>query len=275
MEYLMTYGWAILIIAVVLGALFGLGFFNSANLAPKVSAGSCQVQRPQGPGTTSYINLEGTCNNELPQYAAEFNGATSYISFGTQNIIGTGAYTISFWIYNQSSSPGGLFTLVYGTGGGLFGRVYMGSIEIGTGELSRGIFGSVPTGAWKYIVFVSDGQTYINGVSQSVQLGFFSGCGVDCYGTATDNYIGYDIGNINPSFLGSIANFQIYNASLSANEILAMYQEGIGGAPINLQNLVGWWPLNGDANDYSGNLNNGVPTNVIFTTSWTNGYSAP
>ncbi len=40
MEYLMTYGWAILIIAVVLGALFGLGFFNAASLAPKVSAGS-------------------------------------------------------------------------------------------------------------------------------------------------------------------------------------------------------------------------------------------
>jgi len=32
MEYLMTYGWAILIIAVVLGALFALGVFNSSSL---------------------------------------------------------------------------------------------------------------------------------------------------------------------------------------------------------------------------------------------------
>ncbi len=32
MEYLMTYGWAILIIAVVLGALFSLGVFGSGNL---------------------------------------------------------------------------------------------------------------------------------------------------------------------------------------------------------------------------------------------------
>ena len=32
MEYLMTYGWAILIIAVVLGALFSLGVFNSGAL---------------------------------------------------------------------------------------------------------------------------------------------------------------------------------------------------------------------------------------------------
>jgi hypothetical protein len=32
MEYLMTYGWAILIIAVVLAALFALGIFNGSNL---------------------------------------------------------------------------------------------------------------------------------------------------------------------------------------------------------------------------------------------------
>ena len=32
MEYLMTYGWAILIIAVVLGALFSLGVFNGKNI---------------------------------------------------------------------------------------------------------------------------------------------------------------------------------------------------------------------------------------------------
>jgi hypothetical protein len=33
MEYLMTYGWAILVIAVVLSALFGLGLFNSNSFA--------------------------------------------------------------------------------------------------------------------------------------------------------------------------------------------------------------------------------------------------
>ncbi|MDE1768908.1 MAG: hypothetical protein KGH62_06120, partial [Candidatus Micrarchaeota archaeon] len=32
MEYLMTYGWAILVIAVVIGALYQLGVFNSGTL---------------------------------------------------------------------------------------------------------------------------------------------------------------------------------------------------------------------------------------------------
>jgi len=74
MEYLMTYGWAILIIAVVLGALFQLGVFNPMTFAPKAPPGACQVFRPNGPGTTSFINLEGICSGELPQYAAQFNG---------------------------------------------------------------------------------------------------------------------------------------------------------------------------------------------------------
>ncbi|MEM3202167.1 MAG: hypothetical protein QXY21_00685, partial [Candidatus Micrarchaeaceae archaeon] len=74
MEYLMTYGWAILIIAVVLGALFSLGVFNPMSFAPKASPGSCQVFRPNGPGTTSFINLEGICNGEMPQYVMKLSG---------------------------------------------------------------------------------------------------------------------------------------------------------------------------------------------------------
>ncbi|MGC8688398.1 MAG: hypothetical protein ACP5RQ_03310, partial [Candidatus Micrarchaeia archaeon] len=74
---------------------------------------------------------------------------------------------------------------------------------------------------------------------------------------------------------GLLANIQFYNTSLSSNEIQSLYQEGIGGVPINLQNLTGWWPLNGNANDYSGNNQNGIPNNVVFTSLWENGYNQP
>jgi hypothetical protein len=65
-----------------------------------------------------------------------------------------------------------------------------------------------------------------------------------------------------------ISNLQLYNTSLDANQVLALYQEGIGGNPLALQNLVGWWPLNGDAKDYSGNNNNGVNNGATFTTQY-------
>jgi len=87
-------------------------------------------------------------------------------------------------------------------------------------------------------------------------------------------YLG-TFGTTSEYFNGEESNLQIYNTSLSANDIQALYLEGIGGAPIDLQNLVGWWPLNGNANDYSGNGNNGAPTNVIFVSNWWSGYTPP
>ena len=74
-----------------------------------------------------------------------------------------------------------------------------------------------------------------------------------------------------------MANLQIYDTSLSSAEILAPYQEGIDGAPIRPQNIVGWWPLNGNAQDYSGNNNNNgqIGSGVTFTSLCTSGYTAP
>ena len=83
----------------------------------------------------------------------------------------------------------------------------------------------------------------IASTSNPLYIGYMSGCGY---------------------FQGDIANLQIYSSALSANAIKSSYQEGITGAPVTIQNLAGWWPLNGNSNDYSGNGNNGVSTNVAF-----------
>ena len=287
MEYLMTYGWAILIIAVVLGALFALGFFNSANLAPKVGPGSCQVYRPQGPGTTTFINTEGACSNELPQYVAQFNGAepattaASVIeaAYSPSYSFGNGPFTISAWIRMNSVLyviPT-IFSTRYPAGNGIiFGERYGGALFVGyngvlTYQASSGA--SVLDGRWhNALVTRNSGGTvtyYIDGVSSG---SFIASDNVN--GGAMD--IGVDWPNWGQTpFNGMIANVQVYNASFSANDVQALYQEGIGGAPILLNNLVGWWPLNGNANDYSGNLNNGVPINLAYTGAWTPGYTVP
>ena len=54
------------------------------------------------------------------------------------------------------------------------------------------------------------------------------------------------------------SNVQIYSSALSKSSISALFNAGINGAPIRNSGLVGWWPLNGNANDYSGNSNGGV-----------------
>jgi len=71
MEYLMTYGWAILIIAVVLGVLFQLGVFSGIT-TPKAQAGNCQIIKV-GSGITQTISLAGECQGQEPQFVASFS----------------------------------------------------------------------------------------------------------------------------------------------------------------------------------------------------------
>jgi len=83
----------------------------------------------------------------------------------------------------------------------------------------------------------------------------------------TPLWLGAEIGS-SRWLSGEESNVQIYNTSLDASSIATLYQEGIGGAPVNPQRLVGWWPLNGDTNDYSGNNNNGVPTAITYVSQY-------
>ncbi|MCL4389136.1 hypothetical protein M1397_00795, partial [Candidatus Marsarchaeota archaeon] len=91
MEYLMTYGWAILIIAIVVVALFSLGVFNPSNFAARAQPGLCEVLR-----SSAVVSLAGQCNGLLPEYVAQFNGGTVQLP---QLPITIGSVTITAWVY--------------------------------------------------------------------------------------------------------------------------------------------------------------------------------
>ena len=301
MEYLMTYGWAILIIAVVLAALFELGVFNPMTFAPKASPGSCQVVRPEGAGTTNFISIEGECNGELPQYAASINFSDSYIFTSSnvvsnQNLMSSG-YTMTIWFYEPNSAssvnvgcPTSPILQITNTAtyfpwigmeaqcGPYTNPSTIICISNQGGTCSNNIGtsgGGFAPNTWYFLSATytpgNSLKSYENGqliANRSISQTFNSlSYGQVCMGGCMGG------GGVGAPF--KIANVQIYNTPLSSNDVKALYQEGIGGAPIKIQNLIGWWPLNGNANDYSGNGNNGVPTNVIYTSNWYSGYSAP
>ena len=303
MEYLMTYGWAILIIAVVLGALFSLGVFNANNFAPKASPGACQVFRPNGPGTTMDINLAGECQGLEPQYVAQFNGhgssgGGSYITTPPETT-GQSSFSISFWMmyaqlpvnnvetlfsnqYLSENTHLQKWTVLLDTRAYPYGplelRLNDGSVQNDfTPQYASTCEPDLTTlGRWHFATITVNtiAQTYaFYADGNSCGSGSYSGefTGSNTFATTNSVYIGASAYDYN----GSLANVQIYNASLSANQIQALYQEGIGGAPINPMYLVGWWPMNGNANDYSGNNNNGQATSVTYTSSWTSGYTPP
>ena len=116
MEYLMTYGWAVLIIAVVLAALYSLGVFNSATWGPRASPGSCKVFR-----STAVTTLEGVCNNVIPRSVAQFSGASSVVKVPYSSSLSlTSQATMSGWYYVNSVSPTLIGTVVAQQGASTF-----------------------------------------------------------------------------------------------------------------------------------------------------------
>ena len=290
MEYLMTYGWAILIIAVVLGALFELGVFNGTFFMPHVPPGSCRIFRPYGPRTVGSINLEGECQGALPQYVAQFDGTeNSYIKISNPMTINVNqySYTVSAWIYTTMLVDANAEAIFKGVNNNYadFGLSLNSPGQDGICGWVNGMCGSsvcssktlINTNQWYFVTGVwSVGTTYAAIYVNGKFVGDCASAGSPYSGTALPEIAsGPDLNGYNTAFQGDISNVQVYNASLSANDISALYLEGIGGAPINLGNLVAWWPLNGNANDYSGNNNDGTAVNVIYTTNWENGYTQP
>jgi hypothetical protein len=277
MEYLMTYGWAILVIAVVLGTLYSLGIFNPSNFAPKAQPGSCQVFRPSGPGTSYDANLEGECSGELPQYIAIFTGS-NYVLDSSPNMPTSPPISITAWVYPMQSQGGGIVGWGgTGCGGDTYALVQAANYLLFAGAGCPGISSSMSMtpDRWHFVavsmgvaneLFFMDGSTSSNTVvPNSIPQVTFT---IGTYNYGVNNGIG-------SAFTGYISNVQVYNITLSQNSLSTIYLEGIGGAPVDPQHLVGWWPLNGNANDYSGNNNNGVSSNVVFTGSWTRGYTPP
>ena len=84
----------------------------------------------------------------------------------------------------------------------------------------------------------------------------FTLSGPDLYTNAGTYIMGTNQAN------GKIANVQLYDTALSSTQIKTLYEEGYAGIPVTTNGLVAWLPLDGNANDYSGNNNNGVLTYV-------------
>ncbi|ASI13925.1 LamG domain protein [Candidatus Mancarchaeum acidiphilum] len=280
MEYLMTYGWAILVIAVVLAALYSLGIFNPSTFAPKASAGSCEVVRPFGPTTTTDVHLEGTCTNMLPKYVASFNGADSGITISSPSEFPASSepgISIFVWIKTTRSSEG-VFEYYSPSNNICEGSVRLEVSPKLQADFSCDAISNGPVldnNTWNFVGWTLKSGTskvilYVNGIP----YGPYQITPINVPTTGLEGLIGAPYPGW-PYYYGSMSNVQLYNTALSSNQITALYDEGIGGDPIDLQNLVGWWPLNGNSNDYSGNNNNGKATNIAYSSTWYRTYSAP
>jgi hypothetical protein len=250
--------------------------------------------------------LEGGCNGALPQYTLTLAGNSSLLKISDMmQEEGTNSITYIIWVKarNLSGTYHVLFGDSYGDNndGTNYNRngydVYIAGNQISylpQGYIAVERFGNQPgdvvhytnqtvvaslnpiqLNQWYFVAVTYSKpylKLYVNGVYQGETYGTFP---------ITVNSR-MELGAFNTIYAGEyfqgafqVSNFQAYNSSLSSNQILFMYNEGIGGAPLDLQNLVGWWPLNGNLNDYSGNNHTSYSANAIYTNSWESGYTLP
>lgn len=331
----MTYGWAILIIAIVLAALFDVGVFNYSQSGIKAPPGSCSVQRIDGSAS-----LEGLCQGLEPQFVMHLvqnsGESETYTSEGGSNpgllvnlndapkiiyCVGCantlGSMTISFW-YMNTTAVNNVFLIYADPSISLVGSfnpygaivTQIGSFPPPYGQTLYDYFSFVSIGnlgaSYNPATFSNDGFTYYNSnpqkfifytltftpntLSSPVQyilnVSVFSQGGTSS-NTISDISSGYgqqldflstnatlDIGQYMPN--GYLSNLQVYNTTLSKKQLTYLYDEGIGGAPANINNLIAWYPLNGNTNDYSGNNNQpGVIGDASFTSIYDSYYQKP
>ena len=242
-------------------------------------------------GATLTTDRFGVANS-----AYSFNGSTSIIRCG--DILDSvfcapvAKFSVSGWAITRtygSFSGGGGF-IVGKNGGGTLGP-YQWNVSHDDGLLYGAVFSdtlaknyvalTIPMtkNQWFHFVLVFDGsmpemqrvKLYVNGQSSNASVYQHVGT----LGTTTVNSMqNLSIGgtqDINhPEFPGdyydgNVDDIRIYNWALDSTTIQSLYHKG--GWPLSLEpGLVAYYPFSGNANDSSGNGNNGINSGATLTT---------
>ena len=212
--------------------------------------------------------------------ALKFNGTSDKVSHGDiQALDSATALTFTCWAYIVESGNVGslgiagkdgalaadMLTLFINGASASPARIV--GVTDGASHVSYCTVGSLTLNTWQHIATVFDGSVsagsrmgfYINGVSVgSAQDN--AGTALADMGTKTFT-VGFTAGFGSPAT--HVANVKMWNAKLTASEVLSEYQNY---EPQKKDNLLLWAPYDDDGNfarDYSGNGNHGTVTGAV------------
>ena len=208
-------------------------------------------------------------------HVAKFNGVDSYISVPARPKLSpqalTGGISVCGWYRINGNSIAAYNGLLYkgaeysvGSGGGRGGFTVFGSSG-GTIAATYNVpLTSNVLGKWYSFCFAYNGSSanyYLNGTQYAVTVG------ANGVAAASSSPLIIGAGSASGYSNVSVANLQLYNSVLPASRVGGIYSSGIFGGPSNSSNLVGWWPLLGDGNDYGGGSLVGFPNNMVYTSA--------
>ena len=224
-------------------------------------------------GTTFYDNLktEEVTNDIVAYYPLDGSSEVKGLSFAyadkvtfTQQTF-TGAFSIMCWfngdvntdykrLFADSSPPSGTNDiLVKDTNGQI-------AIRINGGYKAN--INSVPNNTWSHLAYTRDSsgniKAYLNGVQSSTS-------------TSTDTFTLDNIGGDGGGAVMKMSSASMYNVEKSADEVLSIYNEGIGGDESSNSGLQLYYKLDNTSTitDLSGNGNNGTVTGATLISAGT------
>jgi hypothetical protein len=252
--------------------------------------GNANDQTPSGyngtvNGATLTTDRFGNSNS-----AYNFDGVNDYIEVQNSQNLNSQTWTISTWINANGYYFGNVFgnisygNMIVGKGtdfnSGFYGLSYSSqSLKVGSyygvGSQANGTESTtnITLNNWINVIGTWDGvnmKIYVNGQLENSNSNFSNNPGINnenlFFGTMAQN-------NLYPYWLnGKIDDIGIWNRALTQQEITNMYTgvnysdtcNAVSGSLTN--GLVGYWPFCGNANDDSGNGNNGVVNGATLVT---------
>lgn len=259
--------------------VFGAGGSLNGNASMLSALGSLYLNGRGGLADYTLYSLYGTANLGLfinGTYApslkvAKYDGATSYALLSNPAALqSSGPFSISLWI-DPANVPTAGQTIIMQNENYLVSGFRFGFKASTPNDICIWTTQSIPSGGatacstnslsintWYHVVVTYNNSSlgiYLNGTNPVYGPGNY-------IGNTNKLYIGPAGGT--STYNGMVANIQIYNKTLSRGEIQYLYAVGIAGPPVNQSRLVGWWPLLGDANDYSGKGVFSIPYHVTY-----------
>jgi outer membrane protein assembly factor BamB len=207
----------------------------------------------------------------LPSISTNFNGVNAYVVVAGSTLLSPPSFTVVFWVRLPVPDRKWAGIVDRGRDATPMDWYFLGPNQnCGNGQ---GIIFSANTTElcynwgdpyWHFVAGVYNNTSHVQYLYVDGVLKGSSGGGPT---RSTQKSYPLVIGARSPDFAapfnGSIANVQIYSTALTPQQIQQLYLQGINSPPIPNAGLVGWWPLNGDTNDYSGWFNTGFPFNGV------------
>ena len=255
------------------GKRFDIGRYLQAELESSMSSFSIHQTALDAQTISQMAKSRFTPMRDNRFSVVDFDGSDDYISLGNADVypddIDAEEFTIAGWF----NGTGGTIISKADTSNRAIHLYISGGVILKAGGTTINSGFTPTSGEWNHFSIVSfnDSGTYKCNIYIN---GDFKAVGTTGTTTATDRdlLVGARRASSNTDatsvFTGSISSISLYNTAKSAEEIYAIYQQGITYDESSLSGLVGYWRMGDDTSkayptiaDSSSNSNDGTITN--------------